>query len=145
MWSLNCVACDREPHGAYKSMWDATETAWGEHVAAWDPDTGILFLAIERAVIKRSRVTVVICPSLEEIVRKIDPKAAVPTAGSGDFCLIAGVSLEQAFAHIQACGVTIEEGPAPRTGATGTIRSIYFRDPDGHLLELATPGLWSVY
>ena len=24
-------------------------------------------------------------------------------------------------------------------------RSIYFRDPDGHLLELATPGLWSVY
>jgi PKD repeat protein len=43
---LNCVSCDRELHGAYKNMWDATETAWGEHVAAWDPDTGILFLAI---------------------------------------------------------------------------------------------------
>jgi catechol 2,3-dioxygenase-like lactoylglutathione lyase family enzyme len=24
-------------------------------------------------------------------------------------------------------------------------RSIYFRDPDGHLLELATPGLWATY
>jgi PKD repeat protein len=43
---VNCVSCDREMHGAYKNMWDATETAWGEHMAAWDLDTGILFLAI---------------------------------------------------------------------------------------------------
>lgn len=44
-------------------------------------------------------------------------------------------------AHLAARGVTIEGATDWSRGG----RSIYFRDPDGHLLELATPGLWAVY
>ncbi|MEA5126029.1 VOC family protein [Xanthomonas floridensis] len=44
-------------------------------------------------------------------------------------------------AHLQACGVSIEG----RTQWPGGGQSIYFRDPDAHLLELATPGLWPNY
>jgi catechol 2,3-dioxygenase-like lactoylglutathione lyase family enzyme len=43
--------------------------------------------------------------------------------------------------HLAARGVAIEGTTTWSRGG----RSIYFRDPDGHLLELATPGLWSVY
>ena len=42
------------------------------------------------------------------------------------------------IAHLQNRGVAIEEGPVPRTGATGAIRSVYFRDPDDNLVEVAT-------
>jgi catechol 2,3-dioxygenase-like lactoylglutathione lyase family enzyme len=35
--------------------------------------------------------------------------------------------------------VAIEEGPVGRTGATGPIQSVYFRDPDGNLVEVAVP------
>jgi catechol 2,3-dioxygenase-like lactoylglutathione lyase family enzyme len=43
--------------------------------------------------------------------------------------------------HLAARGVAIEGATNWSRGG----RSIYFRDPDGHLLELATPGLWTVY
>jgi catechol 2,3-dioxygenase-like lactoylglutathione lyase family enzyme len=43
--------------------------------------------------------------------------------------------------HLTGCGVTIEGRTHWPRGGT----SIYFRDPDGHLLELATPGLWKGY
>ena len=39
-------------------------------------------------------------------------------------------------AHLGACGVVVELGPVPRTGAQGAGTSVYFRDPDGSLLEL---------
>ncbi|KAF3812801.1 hypothetical protein GH733_019164 [Mirounga leonina] len=37
----------------------------------------------------------------------------------------------------KACEVPIEEGAVPRTGAKGLIMSIYFRDPDGNLIEVS--------
>ena len=40
--------------------------------------------------------------------------------------------------HLETCGVPVEEGPVPRTGAQGTITSVYFRDPDGNLIEVST-------
>ena len=43
--------------------------------------------------------------------------------------------------HLAARGVAIEGATSWSRGG----RSIYFRDPDGHLLELATAGLWAVY
>jgi catechol 2,3-dioxygenase-like lactoylglutathione lyase family enzyme len=64
-------------------------------------------------------------------------KAARPTFGSGDFCLIAAVPLDQVIAHLRAEDIALEAGPVPRTGATGKLRSIYFRDPDGNLVEVA--------
>ncbi len=64
-------------------------------------------------------------------------KARVPTIGSGDFCLIAALPLDQVIAHLDANGIPIDTGPVPRRGALGPLRSIYVRDPDGNLVEVA--------
>lgn len=64
-------------------------------------------------------------------------KAAQPTFGSGDFCLIASVPLDQVLTHLQAEEILIEAGPVDRRGALGALSSIYFRDPDGNLVEVA--------
>ena len=64
-------------------------------------------------------------------------KAARPTLGSGDFCLIAAVPLDDAIAHLRSVDIALEAGPVPRRGALGALRSIYFRDLDGNLVEVA--------
>ena len=64
-------------------------------------------------------------------------KARQPTFGSGDFCLIAAVPLDDVVAHLESEHVPIEAGPVPRRGALGALRSVYFRDPDGNLVEVA--------
>ncbi|MDX2220609.1 MAG: VOC family protein [Burkholderiales bacterium] len=69
----------------------------------------------------------------------IKPHAATPTPGSADLCFIAATPLHEVVSHLAACGVKIEEGPVPRTGATGPIQSVYFRDPDGNLIEVSNP------
>lgn len=68
---------------------------------------------------------------------EFEPKALRPTPGSADLCLITSLPLEQAAAHIRSQGVDIIEGPVRRTGAAGPISSIYFRDPDGNLIEVS--------
>jgi len=68
---------------------------------------------------------------------EFEPKAAHPTPGGGDFCLITETPLAQVIAHLDACQVAIEKGPAQRTGATGPILSVYFRDPDANLVEVS--------
>jgi len=75
--------------------------------------------------------------NLHQAGREFEPKAALPTPGSADLCLIADVALDEVIAHLAACGVAILEGPVMRTGATGPIRSVYFRDPDGNLIEVS--------
>lgn len=65
------------------------------------------------------------------------PKAAKPLPGSADLCLIANTPLEQVIAHLKTTGVPIELGPVTRVGATGEIESVYIRDPDGNLIEIA--------
>ena len=75
--------------------------------------------------------------NLHRAGHEFTPCALRPTAGSADVCLIASVPLADAMAHVRACSVTIEEGPVQRTGATGTIESFYFRDPDGNLIEVS--------
>jgi catechol 2,3-dioxygenase-like lactoylglutathione lyase family enzyme len=69
--------------------------------------------------------------------KEFEPKAHRPAPGTADFCLITRVPLEEVAAHLAACGVTIIEGPVARTGATGLIRSLYFRDPDLNLVEVS--------
>jgi catechol 2,3-dioxygenase-like lactoylglutathione lyase family enzyme len=64
-------------------------------------------------------------------------KARQPTFGSGDFCLVAAVPLDEVAAHLRGEGIALEAGPVPRRGAVGALRSIYFRDPDGNLVEVA--------
>ena len=75
--------------------------------------------------------------NLHQQGQEFEPKAALPTPGSQDLCFIATTPLPQVIAHLQRCGVAILEGPVVRTGATGTIRSVYFRDPDGNLIEVS--------
>ncbi|MCC6380077.1 MAG: VOC family protein [Burkholderiales bacterium] len=69
--------------------------------------------------------------------REFAPHARNPARGAGDFCLLTDVPLDAVAAHLRETGVTIEEGPVARTGATGPIRSVYFRDPDGNLVEVS--------
>lgn len=44
---------------------------------------------------------------------------------------------EETVAHLKACGISVEEGPVRRTGAYFPLTSVYVRDPDGNLIELA--------
>ena len=76
--------------------------------------------------------------NLHQHGREFEPKAHQPMPGSADLCLIAGVPLAEAEAHIRAAGVDIIDGPVRRTGATGPIRSVYFRDPDRNLIEVSS-------
>lgn len=66
------------------------------------------------------------------------PHAARPTPGSADLCLITRTPIETVITRLKELGVEVEAGPVPRTGALGPIDSVYFRDPDGNLLEVAT-------
>lgn len=68
---------------------------------------------------------------------EFEPKAAHPTPGSGDLCLITSVPIPDVLAHLQTSGVTVIEGPVKRTGAVGPITSVYFRDPDSNLIEVS--------
>jgi catechol 2,3-dioxygenase-like lactoylglutathione lyase family enzyme len=66
-----------------------------------------------------------------------EPRAVDPVRpGNSDLCLVWDGTVEEAVAHLEARGVDVELGPVPRTGARGTGTSVYFRDPDGSLLEL---------
>jgi catechol 2,3-dioxygenase-like lactoylglutathione lyase family enzyme len=75
--------------------------------------------------------------NLHETGRTFEPKAKAPTPGSGDFCLVAAVPLAEVQASLEANNVTIEVGPVGRTGARGAMMSVYFRDPDGNLVEVS--------
>lgn len=68
---------------------------------------------------------------------EFEPKAKAPRPGSADFCLIASVPLNDVIAHLGKLEIPIELGPVGRTGATGPIRSVYIRDPDANLVEIA--------
>ena len=72
--------------------------------------------------------------------QEFEPKAASPVPGSADMCFVTATPLVQVIEHLQACDVAILEGPVARTGALGPITSVYFRDPDGNLIEVANYG-----
>jgi catechol 2,3-dioxygenase-like lactoylglutathione lyase family enzyme len=63
---------------------------------------------------------------------------AHPTSGSDDLCFITTQAPEAVAAHFRANHVEIEAGPVERTGALGPMTSVYCRDPDGNLIEVAT-------
>jgi len=75
--------------------------------------------------------------NLHEAGKEVEPKARRPTPGSADICLIVEDGITEVMAELAAAGVDTEEGPVPRTGATGPITSCYLRDPDGNLIELS--------
>ena len=75
--------------------------------------------------------------NLHQAGREFEPKAERPTPGSADLCFVTEQPVEQTMAHLQKCAIEIVEGPVARTGALGAIESVYIRDPDGNLLEIA--------
>jgi len=65
------------------------------------------------------------------------PVARIPVApGNSDLCFEWDGPIEHALAHLKRNGVAIELGPVERNGARGRGTSVYFRDPDGSLMEL---------
>lgn len=77
--------------------------------------------------------------NLHQAGAEFEPKARHPVPGSADLCLLAGIPIGEVEARLIRAGITVEEGPVPRTGATGPITSLYVRDPDGNLVEISTP------
>lgn len=75
--------------------------------------------------------------NLHQRGREFEPKAADPTPGSADLCFLSDTPLSLLIPELTAHGVQILEGPVPRTGASGPILSVYFRDPDGNLIEIS--------
>ena len=56
--------------------------------------------------------------------------------GNSDLCFVWSGTIDEAVAHLERHGVEVETGPVERAGARGRGVSVYFRDPDGSLLEL---------
>ena len=75
--------------------------------------------------------------NLHQAGREFEPKALRPAPGAIDLCFIAATPLEQVIAALREAKVAIIEGPVAKTGATGPMMSVYFRDPDGNLIEVS--------
>ncbi|MDY3331335.1 MAG: VOC family protein [Pelistega sp.] len=68
---------------------------------------------------------------------EIEPKAQYAVCGSADLCFITSTPIQDVLCELQEKKVDIIDGIVPRTGALGPIQSIYFRDPDGNLIEVS--------
>ena len=75
--------------------------------------------------------------NLHEWGREFLPRAHVAVPGSLDLCFIASLPLQEVIGRLQKANVPIIEGPVARTGAKGAMRSVYVRDPDLNLVEVA--------
>ena len=75
--------------------------------------------------------------NLHQAGREFEPKAQRPTPGAIDLCLVTDVPLDEVAAHLRSQSVAIEHGPVDKVGARSALRSLYFRDPDGNLIEVS--------
>jgi len=75
--------------------------------------------------------------NLHQAGAEFEPKAAAATPGSADVCFITHQPIEEVRKAWSDAGLEILEGGAvvERTGARGTLASVYTRDPDGNLIE----------
>ena len=66
------------------------------------------------------------------------PSGVCTDPGAGDLCFITAMPPDEVIGHLHDNGVPILQGPVERAGALGPIRSVYCRDPDGNLIEIAS-------
>ncbi|WP_418284291.1 VOC family protein [Halorubrum sp. DTA46] len=76
--------------------------------------------------------------NLHEAGDEIEPRASAAEPGDSDLCLLTDADPAALVAEVEAAELRIELGPVERTGARGTLASVYIRDPDGSLIEIAT-------
>jgi len=75
--------------------------------------------------------------NLHQAGREFEPKALKPAPGAIDLCFISETPLAQVIESLEEHGVAVIAGPVDKTGAMGPIKSVYFRDPDGNLIEVS--------
>ena len=75
--------------------------------------------------------------NLHQAGREFEPKALNPAPGAIDLCFISETPLADVIERLKGEGVVIIEGPVDKTGALGPMKSVYFRDPDGNLIEVS--------
>lgn len=75
--------------------------------------------------------------NLHQVGKEFEPKAQNPTSGSIDLCLITETPIESVISELKSHNIAIEESPIHRTGATHKLNSVYIRDPDQNLIEIA--------
>lgn len=76
--------------------------------------------------------------NLHEAGKEIEPKALYPTPGSADLCFISAFSIDQVIEKLAVKGIAVEMGPVNQSGARGSMLSVYIRDPDNNLIEIAS-------
>ena len=64
--------------------------------------------------------------------------AEIDAAGTQDICFVTTLQPDDTREHLEKCGVVVTDGPVERIGALGPMVSVYCRDPDGNLIELAS-------
>lgn len=75
--------------------------------------------------------------NLHQAGREFSPRATVAKPGTVDICFITQTPVDSVLGYFQSAGLEIVEGVVDRTGALGDLRSVYVRDPDGNLIEVA--------
>jgi catechol 2,3-dioxygenase-like lactoylglutathione lyase family enzyme len=77
--------------------------------------------------------------NLHQAGHELEPHAQRPAPGAADMCFLTAASPEEVMTHLHHGGVAILLGPVRRTGAAGPLDSVYFRDLELNLIEVATP------
>ena len=75
--------------------------------------------------------------NLHQAGEEIKPNAPAAAPGTGDICFVTETPIDEVVETLNIFLVEIVHGPVPQNGACGAMRSVYFRDPDGNLVEVA--------